>query len=66
MSITCPDCHAELEPQNGALRALSQRYSTGSALSGMPSATASIKSLRSGGLFLSERAWPYFEETRGI
>lgn len=68
MSITCPDCHAELEPQNGVAHCehCHKDIQLEARCPECHLPLQVLKSLRSGGLFLSERPWPYFEETRGI
>lgn len=62
MSMTCPDCHAELEPQNGVAHCenCKKDIPLEARCPGVPSATPGVKSLRGGGLLLSEWSWSDF------
>ncbi len=68
MSITCPDCHAELEVQNGVAHCehCDKNIALEARCPECHQPLQCLKSLRCGGLFLPERPRPDFEKARGV
>lgn len=67
MSMTCPDCHAELEPQNGVAHCENCKKDIPlEARCPECHQPLGVKSLRCGGLLLSEWPWSDLEETCGV
>lgn len=61
MSITCPECQAPLEPQNGVAHcdSCNKDIALEARCPECHQPLQGIKSLRRGGLFLPERPRPY-------